>query len=360
MRYKTIALITLAVILLLGVSACAGGGGRAASSWPGLTADAEIAYLAYNKHIYAINISNGLEKWRYPAEASNNLAFYATPVLTEDGQLLAGDFANALHSLNSTTGQENWTFTQATDRYIGSPLVKAGDIFAPNAGNDLFALNANGSLRWEYETGGPLWAAPISETECDCVYVPSMDHSLYALNTQSGSLEWQSDELGGSIVSTPAISPDGATLYVSTFGNQVLAIRSQDGTIIWKTPTNDYAWGSPVLAGDQIYLTDQSGMVYSVNKDTGSIVWQVQLDGDIISSPLVTDDTIYVGTETGNFYALGMDGSTRWTRQFSGKLYTTPVKSGELILLASTGSDELLYALDVNGNPAWTFTPVSN
>lgn len=360
MRNKTYALIIVAVILLLGVSGCAGGGGRSASSWPGLTADSEIAYLAYNQHIYAINLSNGLEKWRFPAEADNKLSFYATPVLTEDGQLLVGDFANALHSLNAASGQENWTFTQATDRYIGSPLVKAGEIFAPNAGHHLFALNANGSPRWDYETGGPLWSAPISETACDCIYVPSMDHRLYALNAQSGSLEWQSDELGGSIVSTPAISSDGATLYVGTFGNQLLAISSQDGTTIWGTPTNDFVWGGPVLAGDQLYVSDLSGMVYSVNKDTGTIVWQVQLDGEITSSPLVTDDTIYIGTETGNFYALGMDGSTRWTRQFSGKLYTTPVKSGELILLASTGSDELLYAFDADGNPAWTFIPVSN
>lgn len=359
MRNKTHIVIIFIIIVFAAVSGCAGGAGRAASSWPGLSVDSEIAYLAYNQHIYAINLTNGLERWRFPQEPDNKVAFYATPVLADDGQLLVGDFNNTLHSLNSQSGQENWAFNQATDRYVGSPLVKDGQIFAPNAGHELFALNANGSLLWEFETEGPLWGGPISESECDCIYIPSMDHHLYSVNAQSGIQEWQSEAFGGSIVSAPAISPEGTILYVGTFGNQVLAVDSQNGSIIWETPTNNFVWGGLVLASEQLYVTDLSGMVYSIDANTGGINWQFQADGAITGSPLVTDDTIYVGTEDGNFYAINLNGTLRWTRQFSGRLHTTPVIGGDLILIASIGSDELVFAVDNNGAPVWSFIPVN-
>ena len=356
MKFKTIAIFLILLIIAPILSACAGGAAAAASSWPGLAADQETAYLAFNQHIYAINLSNGLEKWRYPVEGSNKTTFFATPVLTSDGQLLAGDYTNTLHSLNPSTGQENWSFSEATDRYVGSPLAVNGSIYAPNAGNQLYALDSNGNQLWEFVTDGPLWAAPTADGDCNCVYLPSMDHYLYAVNVQDGTKNWQSEEFGGSIVGSPAISPDGI-LYIGTFSSQVMAVDSQDGSIIWQTPTDDWVWGGPILKDDVLYVGDLSGTVYAIDAKTGAIKWQNPLDGDITGSPLVTDDTIYVATESGGLSALDFSGNILWNKQFSGSLHTTPVSSGDLILVAATGSDELLYALDNTGNQKWAFIP---
>ncbi len=357
MRNKHFTIITFLLLSLVLLSGCAGGASRAASSWPGLSADSETVYIAYNKFVYAVNLGNGVEKWRFPLEGDNKVSYFATPIKTTDGQLLVGDYNNTLHSLNSSSGQENWAFTQATDRYIGSALEKDGSLFAPNAGNQIYALNTNGNKLWEFITDGPLWAQPTTNTECDCIYIPSMDHSLYAVNAQSGTQEWKSEKFGGSIVGIPAISPDGMTIYVGTFGNQVLAISSSDGSVIWEALTDNYVWGGPVLSGERLYATDQSGMVYSIEARTGSIGWQYETDGKITGSPLVTEDTIYIGTESGTLYAMDLDGNIRWTKQYAGKLYTTPVLGSDVILVASTDSDELVYALDSNGNPKWTFIP---
>src|SRR3990170_1901831 len=79
-------LLTLAILTIL-LSGCAGGGATTASSWPGLTLDEETAYLAYNTFVYAIQLSNGSLKWRYPSEANRTASFYADPALSPDGQL---------------------------------------------------------------------------------------------------------------------------------------------------------------------------------------------------------------------------------------------------------------------------------
>ncbi len=104
MKNKLILVILTLIVLTISLSACTGGQALA-SGWPGIAADNETAYVAFNTHIYAVNLTNGLELWRYPQEADNNITFYAAPSLTEDGQVIAGGYDNILYSLDAKTGQ---------------------------------------------------------------------------------------------------------------------------------------------------------------------------------------------------------------------------------------------------------------
>lgn len=354
MKSKLIPLILILIALFL--SSCGGAGTGAASSWAGLTVDAETAYLAFNQHVYAINLSNGLEKWRYPAEGKAQIAFYAPPTLTPDGQLLVGDYVKSLYSLNPGNGQENWVFAEATDRYIGSPLVADDRIFAPNAGHHLYTLDLRGNLIWSFKTKGPLWATPASDPDCECIYLASMDHHLYAIDTQTGNQKWVSEDFGGSIVSAPAFGEDGV-LYVGTFASEILAIDAEQGNILWRKPTEGWVWGGLRLKDGILYFGDLKGNLYAADSKTGEILWKTSLGSSITESPLVTDDRIYVASENGGLRALDLNGNEVWNKPFNGKLYTSPVKAGDLILVAPTGSDELLFALDANGNQKWAFIP---
>ena len=69
------------------------------------------------------------------------------------------------------------------------------------------------------------------------------------------------------------------------------------------------------------------------------------------------DDQIYVGTEDGTFIALDQDAGTVWQKALGGKIYTSPVVSGELILVAPYQSDFALVAYDAEGRQVWTFKP---
>ena len=356
MRYKHTAILFLLLIASVILTGCAGGAATAGSSWPGLNADQENAYVAFNQHIFAINLSNGLEKWRFPLEADNKVTFYATPELTQDGQLVVGDYSNKFHSLNPSTGTENWIFAEAKDRYISAALVSNEQIFAANNGHQLYAFDLRGNLLWEFLTEGPLWAKPTTDERCDCIYVPSMDHHMYAVVAETGELKWQSESFGGSIVGNPTMDEEGK-LFFGTFNSEVLAIDSQTGNIIWRTPTTEWVWGGPTLYEGQLFVGDLGGNFYALDANTGTIIWQKQLDGSITASALVTDDNIYIPTETGNLYALDLNGNNLWNKLYETKLQTTPVKAGDLILIAANGGDELLYALETNGNQKWVFTP---
>jgi outer membrane protein assembly factor BamB len=168
---STIILFALLVISLF-LSACAGGGTTVATSWPGLTTNGDTAYLAYNQHVYAINVANGTEKWRFPLEANNKVSFYTTPVMTPDGQLIVGGYDNVLYSLDPQTGKENWAFRGARNRYIGNPLVNDAGIFAPTADENLYALDFQGNQRWSFRTQELSGAAML--TQPALIYLASM------------------------------------------------------------------------------------------------------------------------------------------------------------------------------------------
>jgi outer membrane protein assembly factor BamB len=361
MNIKINSLFVLLIAGALFLTGCAGSAGqRSATSWPGLSADQNTAYLADNRFVYAVNLSNGTEKWRFPAAQDNKRSFFATPTLTTDGQLIAGSYENVLFSLDPETGMEKWQYAaDANYRFIAAPLTVEQGIFAPNSSNNLYALDLQGNILWTFPTTGPLWATPTADPACKCIYLPSMDHTLYSIDAQTGKQIWQTQDLGGSIVGTPAY--ESGMLYTGTFANELLAINANNGQVIWKTPTDDWVWGGPILYNNILYFGDLNGTFYALDPSNGSIKWHQQFDGAITQSPLVTDDKIYFVTDAGSVFALDLNGKTINTTNLGEKikLFASPVKAGDLILVAvaQTGTDELLVAFDTDLNQKWPFIP---
>ena len=94
---KKLLLITMVLLGTVLLSACAGGAIRG-SSWPGLSAEANAAYLADGSLVYAVNLKDGKELWSYPGKRDSKLTFYSTPVITPDGLVIVGS-AGSDHSL---------------------------------------------------------------------------------------------------------------------------------------------------------------------------------------------------------------------------------------------------------------------
>jgi outer membrane protein assembly factor BamB len=350
MKLKRFALLSFVIMVAALLSGCAGS--LSGSSWSGLAADDQLAYLADGQHVYAVHL-----------KADNKKSFFAPPVLTPDGQLLVGS-AGSDHSLysldpqnlDSATGEpkENWGFIGAQDRWVASPLVVDSTIYAPNGDGMLYVLDLQGNLLWSLQLSGTLWAQPV--TDGKLIYVPSLDHVLYAVDPQSHAIAWKI-ELGGAIAGSPAIGGDG-TLYIGSFASKLEAVNptSQQAHIL--ANSDGWIWGGPVLDGDTLYFGDLSGHFYALQAASGDQTWApVQPDGPIVGSPLVTPDFVVITTEAGGVYAIDRDGKVVWNQTVGGKIYSAPVVAGDLILAAPMQADFVLAALDKTGKQVWTFTP---
>lgn len=361
MKTNRILIITsLLIVLSFVLSACSGSAGLA-TSWPGLTVDAEgkTGYVAHGQFVYAINLENGTEQWRYPSEPSNAISFYAPPTLTEDGQLLVGGYDHKLYSINpQKNGELNWVFDQGGDRYIASPLAANGMIYAPNADRNLYALSSSGELVWKYTAGDPLWGTPTADGSI--VYLAAMDHRIYALNGETGEPLWVSEDVGGAMVGQPVLYD--STLYLGTFNNELLGINTEDGAVKWRTATQGWVWSSPLLEDGKLYFGDLAGSLFAINAEDGSILWQLNYeDGEtagVSDRPLILDGTAYFSRDNGVLSTVDIAaGNLKWNKLLGGKLYAGPQLAGSLILIPSVETDAILLALDANGNQVWTFQP---
>jgi outer membrane protein assembly factor BamB len=355
LKTKRLLLFSMAVIGAILLSACSGQ--PLSNNWPGLAADGERAYISSGSYIYAVDVTNGREVWRYPSNADNKLLFYANPVITPDGQLLIGSAGstNSFTSIDPETGKENWTgsFTKSTGKWVASPLVLNDVIYAPNANGFLYILNMRGrEIADPIELGGTLWSTPA--TDGTLLYVTSLDHRFYVVDPL-GRVSNDPIDLGGAAPGSPAVGNDG--VYVGSFASRVEFIQPNGRHEVIATARN-WIWGTPALDGETLYYADLDGILYSFDLASRRQNWDnVQPDGPIVASLLVVDDQIYVATESGSFYAMDRDGKIFWEKSLGGSIYTTPVISGDLILVAPYQADIALAAYGADGKQAWTFQP---
>lgn len=359
MKSKTL-LITLTLIVLASLlSACMGGATGTATSWPGLTANGGLVYLAYGQYVYAVDHANGSERWRFPSEPIKNAEFYASPALTEDGQVIIGSFNHKLYSVDAASGTQRWVFEGAKDRYIASPLVTEKAIYAPSSDGNVYALNYNGQLLWTFNTDGPIWAAPSTNPECECIYISSMDHHVYVADAETGRELWQSEKLSGSVIGQPAYDDENKLIFAATVGNEMIAMNVENGRVVWRVPTEEWVWSAPLLVDGNLYFGDAGGNFYSLAAANGNQNWKIQpLPGSsIVGTPILVNDTIYFTSESASIYGVNTAGTVARTYNVAAKLYTPPVWAGEKFLIAEVEGDALLVALNENGAQQWVFTP---
>jgi outer membrane protein assembly factor BamB len=355
-KLKKIFILGAVLLLSTLLSGCSASAMRS-NSWAGLSANTENAFLANGTFVYAIDLNNGNTTWQYPAEkADTKESYFAAPVLSEDGQLLiVSTGANhSLASLNVKNGFLNWSFNDAEGAWIARPLIVDGTIYAPNTDGKLYALDLDGSFLWAKHIGGALWGQPVSDG--DFLYITSLDHHLYAFDLDKKDVAW-SAELDGAIPGAATLDENGK-LYLGSFGSALVAVDSQTHQTDWETATNGWIWDAPSLTAETLYFGDLEGYIHALNITDGSPVWEAfQPDGPIIGSPLIFEDMVVFGTETGIAYAIDAEGKTLWQQNIGGRLYTRPVRGGDLILFAPMENDSILVALDSEGRQVWQLTP---
>lgn len=349
------------------LSACAGAAFRQPASWPGLASDGSTAFLAMNQQVYAIDVSSGTARWRYPAEPERGRTFYAAPAVTEDGTLLVGDFVNQITALRGSDGSELWGPVPLSDdrneRVIGAPTLAGDMVLVPSTDGRLYARKlAGGDPVWTFpdEADPPLeeaiWSAPL--VAGDRVYLSSMDHHVYALDLSTGRSLWASPpDLGGAVANTPVMAGD--LLLVGSFASQLVALDPDSGRTVWSYDTADWVWGSPAVDDRAAYFGDLSGQLHAVTLERGNEIWTTDLGGRAIASPTLDGEQLYVVVESGLLLDReAATGDPGWQVLLETQLLTSPLLIDGTLLVASNGGDTLLSAYDASsGAQRWQFTP---
>jgi outer membrane protein assembly factor BamB len=202
-----------------------------------------------------------------------------------------------------------------------------------------------------------------------------MDHSLYAVDKATGTQLWQFTGRPGALASSPVISEgQDQVLYFGSLGGHVYAVQAETGALEWETKVDGGIWSSPLLVQDKesglsgLYVGTLDGLFYALDPQDGSELWKKELPGEIrgtaayVGSPTLPDAKVYVGCGNGHLYALdaqtGIEGlSPLGERAEEASLYASPVFDGQLLYVVAT--DGRVFALDLETNaPRWEKNPL--
>jgi len=144
-----------------------------------------------------------------------------------------------------------------------------------------------GTLKWKYQTGGPIMSSPAIGQD-GTIYIGSEDSCLYAFDPD-GNLEWkyQADDM---IWSSPAIGDDG-TVYFSSRESHTYAL-TPEGELKWKYQT--YSISSPAIGhGGTLYVAALNGHLYAITPE-GKLKWESPARGLDMFPPVIgLDGTLY-------------------------------------------------------------------
>ena len=247
-------------------------------------------------------------------------------------------------------GIEKWRFKTFGAGGVDSGAVVAddGNIYFGSKDFYIYALYANGTFRWRYKTGEPIFSVPALAAD-GTIYITSCDHYLYALRP-SGTLKWRfnTDEI---VASSPVIANNG-TIYIGHSQGRVFTI-SPNGTELWHYDLPNDIYGDPTLGLDgTIYIGCWDNRLYALNPN-GTLKWYFPTGNHVKGVPSIAPDgTIYFGSWDGYLYALYPNGTMRWRCRVGSGTETTPAIATDGTIYV--GGDAL-YAVYPNGTMRWTF-----
>ena len=296
-----------------------------------------VVYIgSFDKHLYALDLKTGREKWKYNAGPIKAAPGY------RDGLLYVGDEDGKFHCIDAVTGKKRWVFDAESEVTSGTGFA-GDDVLFGTSGELLFCLSRDGKKKWDFKVaGGPVNATPAVAGKH--TFVAGCDSMLHVIDTQTGQ-EVRSVELGGQVGSSAALSGD--LIYVGTMNNDVQAINWKQGKVLWKFEAERRKqpfFASVALTDKLVIAGSRDQRVHAIDREKGTSVWNFLTGGRIESSPVVVGKRVYVGSLDGVLYVLDRDAGTLVQKiELDSDIVGSPaVAQGRLIIASSKG---VIYCL---------------
>jgi outer membrane protein assembly factor BamB len=261
-----------------------------------------------------------------------------------NGTLYIGTRAGDVRALDAATGETRWQFELQGNEQLrstyGSPVIADNVVYFGGYDGIVYALNPDGTLKWQEPVGGPIVGSPTVAD--DLVLVGASDGNVYALNAADKSVRW-TFETGNRIWSSPTVA--GGVAYFGSMDKKVYALSLEDGSKIWEFPTGGAVVSKPAVSDGRVYVGSFDSIFYALDAATGQEVWRFEGAGNWYwSQPLIVEDsrlvgvedTLYVASLDGNLYALDKNtGQQRWVLHTEGAIVGSPVIVSDMIAVPS-------------------------
>jgi len=241
----------------------------------------------------------------------------------------------------------------------GRPVVAGDLVYVVETHGDLYALDReSGSVEWRFEMDGTVQASTVTG---DVVYtgdygpgatsneIRESDGTAYAVDRHSGEAIWETD-VSGMPLNTPVVRDD--VVHYAALDDGVHTLATEDGAQNW---SHTFDQGSlfitePVVMDGALFATNRRG-VFALDLAAQETYWTSD-PIEYTNDPLATDsDWLYVAATTGIKALSFGTGDVEWTGESNG----TPqdIAVADRVYTCTSNPSEVVAFDPATGSKAW-------
>lgn len=254
--------------------------------------------------IYGLEANTGKMLWRL----EGTKAVLGSPAV-QNGKAYIGDSSGIFRCLRVSDGEELWRFEQVSGFVSTLPTIVGNQVFFGSWENGFYALDTEtGALNWEWNNGhtnrmfSPAACYPVVIE--DRVFIVAPDRYMTVLDLKSGEEIWRKQGGKHRFRESIGLSSNGQHVYAKTMdGNLIgVSVSADDMLIDWISQLQLPYEIAPtrIEAKDSlVYVPSHSGMLSVVDESEGKVVWQYKISNAMINPVLVLNHEMFASTMDG-------------------------------------------------------------
>lgn len=264
--------------------------GKDCSTAPLISGNNVIFTFAGDKKysVGSYNLISGKINWR-----KNYGDIQTSPVMQNDFVYFGGLNGN-FYKIDISGGKMIWKFNSKGQIHSTCALADSIAVFGNDKGF-IYCINTiTGGEKWKFKSDQPVISTPLIFN--NKVFIGGNDSNYYCLSADDGKEIWKVN-LHSKIVSGSSVDSDG-NLIIGCVDGSLFKLSNASGEILWKASAKGTIISSPVISGNNVYISSYDSYVYSFDINSGQQTWKSpMLENKIKTQPVIWREYLFVAAD---------------------------------------------------------------
>ncbi len=264
---------------------------------------------------------------------------------------------NAAHGTVQPPLEEVWQYN-AQGGLLGSPLVRDSVMILGTLHGELQAVNLADGKRMGYKIlESAIVGTPALNGNNVIVTMAGKNETVISYDLREGRRAWFFP--AGAIESSPLIV--GNNVYVTTLAGVLYCVDKRNGEEVWNYDSVEDEKRVPIRSspssdGKIVTFGSDAGVIFGVDASNGTLRWTVQTGAGIFATPVVVSGVVIVGNIHGTVYGVdASSGKILWKTETRSRVYGSASANQTTVFVGA--ADGILRALDIrSGKELWNFS----
>jgi len=259
-----------------------------------------VYFASGDGHVYSLDSATGSLLWK--REVGEPVI--SSPAISQGRLYIGGPVF--LYCLSAETGEILWQYEEG-DLIKVRPVVHEGKVYFTSWGRHATCLDAQtGELLWKREIDKSFYYSPATGNplvHAGKLFITTPRNRVLALDLETGETVWQVENVKAGYCSAALW---GDLLLLTALDGNIYALDSKTGAMKWQSKAGEGIYDARVAVDGRLGITNTCwGSLAAFDLETGELKWKEKLaDAFIFSAPYADGGVVYVGSTNDHIYAV--------------------------------------------------------